>query len=108
LRTYSLSVIAVALFVMPCVAFGSEPTKASQSVYNTDILQARTSKNLTKADIAWHAVNTYGWDCEEVVSKGKPAKDGSYVITCSNGKKLRVFPRPGKHPRITNLEGTYR
>ena len=26
-------------------------------------------EGLTKADISWHAVNTYGWDCEEVISK---------------------------------------
>lgn len=84
---------------------GAEPTKASQSVYERDIRRAITSEGLTQADLAWHALNTYGWDCEEVINRDPPMKDDSYLITCSNGKKLRVYPRRGQHPRITNVIG---
>jgi hypothetical protein len=41
---------------------GQEPTKASESEYNEDITKATTSYGLTKADLAWHANNTFGWD----------------------------------------------
>jgi hypothetical protein len=83
------------------------PTKASQSSYNQNIFLATTSKNLSHADLAWHATNTYGWNCSEVVDRS--SSYGSYfTITCSNGKKLRVYPRTDQHPRITNLTGDYR
>ncbi len=82
------------------------PTRASQSPYNQDIRKATTSTNLTKADLAWHAVNTYGWDCEEVLNRDQQAGN-FFVITCANGTKLRVYPRRGKHPRITNINGNY-
>ena len=106
IRYYSMT--AIVFFLMAFSSWSAEPTKAKQSVYETDIRKATTSNNLTKADLAWHALNTYGWDCEEVVSKGELTKDKYYEITCSSGKKLRVYPRNGKHPRITNSEGTYK
>ncbi len=90
------------------IACFAEPTKAVQSSYGQDIRRATTSEGLTKADLAWHALNTYGWDCDEVVNRGAPTRDGYYVITCSSGKKLRVYPRPGQHPRITNIDGGYK
>ena len=99
---------AVAVFVLPVWARSAEPTKASQSSYEKDIRKATTSESLTKADLAWHAMNTFGWDCEEVVSKEELTKDGYFIITCSSGKKLRVYPRQGQHPRITNIDGTYK
>lgn len=84
----------------------SSLTKASQSSYNKNVFSATTSYGLTKADLAWHALNTYGWSCSEVVSVG--SNQGSYyVITCSNGTKLRVYPRSDAHPKITNINGTY-
>jgi hypothetical protein len=86
----------------------AEPSKASESVYNIDIRRATTSENLTNADIAWHAINTYGWNCKEVISRGKMTSEGFYVVGCSSGKSLRVYPRPGKHPKITNSQGTYK
>ena len=98
----------IGLLVFPFWASGAEPTKASQSVYDRDIRQATTSEGLTKADLAWHALKTYGWDCEEVVSRGSPTAQGYYVITCRSGTKLRVYPRNGQHPRITNILGTYK
>ena len=101
-------VVVAALLIIPYVAWGSEPTKASQSAYEKDIRKATTSEGLTKADLAWHALNTYGWDCEEIISKDPPTKDGYFVITCSNGTKLRVYPRKNKNPRITNIKGTYK
>ncbi|MFV8632214.1 hypothetical protein ACNRDB_22430 [Ralstonia pseudosolanacearum] len=73
-----------------------------------DIRRATTSEGLTKADLAWHALNTYGWDCEEVIKQDNPTEGGYYVITCSSGKKLRVYPRPQRHPRITNINGGYK
>lgn len=84
-----------------------EPTKAIESSYNIDIRKATTSVNLTKADLAWHAVNTYGWDCEEVVSKDELNSDGYFCIKCSSGLKLHVYPRQGQHPKITNESGGY-
>jgi hypothetical protein len=83
-----------------------EPTRASESVYNRDVRKATTSRGLTNADIAWHAVNTYGWDCNEVVSR-QPQSGEFYVVTCSNGTQLRVYPRSDAHPRITNMQGEY-
>lgn len=91
-----------------CITNSAEPTKAVQSVYEHDIRRATTSEGLTKADIAWHAVNTYGWDCEEVVKQDTPTRDGDFVVTCSSGKRLRVYPRPQQHPRITNISGDYK
>ena len=101
-------VVVVALLIMTYAAWGVEPTKASQSSYEKDIRKATTSDGLTNADLAWHALNTYGWDCEEVISKNEPTKEGYFVITCSSGTKLRVYPRKNKHPRITNIKGTYK
>lgn len=92
----------------PVLCIGAEPTKAVQSRYEQDIRLATTSEGLTKADLAWHALNTYGWDCEEVTKQDLPLKDGYYVITCSSGTKLRVYPRPQQHPRITNSNGDYK
>lgn len=104
--TQVLSAVAVAV-TMSAVSAG-EPTRASQSVYEGDISQARTSENLTLADLAWHAKNTYGWPCEEVDSRGTATAEGYFVITCKGGARLRVYPRPNQHPRITNLRGTYK
>lgn len=84
---------------------GVEPTKAEQSSYNSDISQATTSSNLSKADLAWHAQNTYGWDCEEVVSREDMTTDDYFFITCSSGKKLRVYLRQSQHPKIMNESG---
>jgi hypothetical protein len=102
-----MALIALILSLLSIDALPGEPTKASESVYNRDLLKATTSEGLTKADLAWHAVNTYGWDCGEVVLKAEPTKEGYFVITCSNGIQLRVYPRKGKHPRITNIKGGY-
>jgi hypothetical protein len=83
-----------------------EPTKASQSKYNQNMSAAYTSYGLTKADLAWHAVNTYGWNCPEVLFLS-PQTDAYYLITCSNDTLLRVYPRPNQHPKITNMHGGY-
>ena len=80
---------------------------ASQSEYNRDITKATTSEGLSNADLAWHALNTYGWDCDQVVSRESTGPDGFYAITCSSGLRLRVYPRPGQHPKITNERGGY-
>ncbi|MDO8347237.1 MAG: hypothetical protein Q7S85_05015 [Rugosibacter sp.] len=103
MRTIAASVLLVASTIA-----AAEPTKASQSVYEKDIRKATTSQGLTKADLAWHALNTYGWDCEEVTAQEAQTKEGYFVITCSSGKKLRVYPRQGQHPKITNIKGTYK
>jgi hypothetical protein len=68
------------------------------------IANAYTSYGLSNADLAWHAKNTYGWNCNSVVRKA-PQTGGFYFITCGNGKRLRVYPRANKHPRITNENG---
>lgn len=105
-----LFILTIILFFSSCgnsTEKKEELTKAIESTYNTDIRKATTSVGLTKADIAWHAVNTYGWDCDEVVSKDEMNSDGYFCIECSSGLKLRVYPRQGQHPRITNLNGGY-
>jgi hypothetical protein len=102
-----ISQLGFILLVMPCCALAGEPTKASESVYNRNILLATTSDGLTKADLAWHAERTYGWDCAEVFSKGTVTKDGYFVIKCSSGKSFRVYPRDGKHTTITNMKGGF-
>lgn len=85
-----------------------EQTKAVESSYNQNIREATTSHGLSKADLSWHALNTYGWDCPEVISENDKNSDGYFIIECSSGKKLRVYPRPNKHPKITNIDGGYR
>lgn len=96
------------VLILSSTSIFAEPTKATQSSYEQDIRHATTSEGLTKADLAWHALNTYGWDCDEVISRDAPTRDGYFVITCSSGKKLRVYPRPHQHPRITNFDGDYK
>jgi hypothetical protein len=97
--------MAFSLLVASC-GRGAEPTRASESKYNEDISRANTSAGLTNADLAWHATNTFGWDCAEVVDRGQSIGD-HFVITCSSGLQLRVYPRPGQHPRVTNMSGAY-
>lgn len=96
-------------FVSALSACGNEPepTKVEQSPYNKDIRLATTSNGLSKADLAWHAQNTYGWDCAQVTSQGEITSEGYFYIECSSGKKLRAYPRNGQHPKITNETGGY-
>jgi hypothetical protein len=90
----------------PLKSSGAQPTKANESIYEKSVLQATTSDRLTNADLAWHALNTYGWDCEEVVRRDEQKGD-YFMITCKNGKRLRVYPREGQHPVIRNARGGY-
>jgi len=108
-RVTGFLLLATAFVVLglAAYAFAEEPRKANESAYNTDSRKANTSEGLTKADLAWHATHTYGWDCSEVVSKGAPTLDGYFIITCANGTKLRVYPRKQRQPRITNIKGGY-
>ena len=102
-------------------------TKATESRYNdmnpADYYTEMNSNDLEYADIAWHAQNTYGWNCSEVTNldepvstSGKELKDsylisqivGTYSIaTCSSGVKLRVYPRTDTYPIITNINGGF-
>ena len=89
-------------YLKPLQASDGEPTKALDSKLNlNNISGISTSEGLSKADLAWHAINTYGLDCDEVISKGKITEEGYFLITCSSGKELRVYPRNGRHPNIT-------
>ena len=101
-----LVLLAVVLVVFVVRSGDDELTKASQSSYNQNYTKAHTSHGLSNADIAWHAQNTYGWDCSEVVDRGSD-QGGYFHITCKNGTRLRVYPRHSAHPKITNLRGTY-
>jgi len=82
-------------------------SKYSKMPLGEAIKAAYTSENLTNADLAWHAVNTYGWDCNQVTSRGK-FNGEYYVISCSSGLKLRVYPRKGMHPSIRNINGGWK
>lgn len=90
-----------------CGVVSAEPTKATDSTYETDISGAHTSQNLTKADLAWHALNTYGWMCPEVIDEKSVPGEKYTVITCADGLKLRVYRRPDAHPIIRNMKGGY-
>lgn len=84
----------------------SNLTRADQSSYNQNPSLATTSLGLSRADLAWHAVNSYSWDCPEVLDVG--SNSGSYyIITCANGTKLRVYPHLAGRPHITDLNGRY-
>ena len=96
------------MVLLALTSSAGEPTKASESEYEKYIYKATTSEGLSKADLAWHAKNTYGWHCDEVVSREPQGSEGYFVITCNSGTKLRVYPRAGKHPRITNIQGSYK
>jgi len=105
--TIGMMIVLSAVLLLHACGDRKEPTKAVQSSYNEDIREATASQGLTKADLAWQAQNTYGWDCAEVVSKGEMTPNGYFFIECSSGEKLRVYPRTGKHPKITNAGGGY-
>jgi len=116
--------IMIVFFLFSGILISKELTKASQSKYNNNIRLATTSENLSKADLAWHAQNTYGWDCSEVVqvnnkyikTNGKELKNDSiknelkgyyYVITCSSKKQYRAYPRKNYYPVISNINGGF-
>lgn len=102
--SYSVAQVQVA----PVQASPSrEATKAEDSEFNHDLSHAHSSRNLTKADLAWHALNTYGWDCSEVVAEKQQPTEKYSVITCSSGLKLRVYLRSDAHPIIRNMKGGY-
>lgn len=111
--------------VLESIDKNKEPTRALESKLSLDNPKSvNTSENLSKADLSWHAIATYGWDCNEVLKKGgvKTIKDGDlyiessagqikgeyYEIVCSSGLRLKVFPRKNAHPLITNIEGDFR
>jgi hypothetical protein len=89
-------------YLKPLQASVGEPTKALDSKLSLNNRSSiSTSEGLSKADLAWHAINTYGLDCAEVIAKSKTTKEGYFLITCSNGKELRIYLRNGQHPYIT-------
>lgn len=119
--------ILLLLMLKGCISTSdnTQRTTVEESRYNTmspaDYHKEMKSENLEYADIAWHAKNTYGWDCDEIVdmsqpisTSGRELKDpaliseivGNYSIaTCSSGLKLRVYPRRDSYPIITNING---
>lgn len=102
-------------------------TRADESRYNemnpADYYKEMKSENLEYSDIAWHAKNTYGWDCSEIVKMGEPISTngrelrsadlissikGTYQVAyCSSGLELRVYPRYNTYPVITNINGGF-
>jgi hypothetical protein len=101
---YSVAQVAVAP-IQPSIP--KESTRAEDSEFNHDLSHAHSSRNLSKADLAWHALNTYGWDCSEVIAEQQPPTEKYSVITCSSGLKLRVYRRSDAHPIIRNMKGGY-
>ena len=111
----------------PNDTYKNNNTNMNDSVYNTmspsDYHSEMKSENLQYADVAWHAQNTYGWNCSEIVNigeaiqtSGRELKDsylisqikGNYSIaTCSSGLKLRIYPRYNTYPIITNINGGF-
>lgn len=86
----------------------AELTRADESAFDHDFSNINSSRNLSKADLAWHAVNSFGWDCEEVVDQQFPPGLKYSVITCGNGLKLRVYPRKDAFPVIRDMKGHFR
>jgi len=82
-----------------------EPTvvgRASDSQLNQNVL----STSMSDDDIAWHAVNTYGWDCDTLIDIDRTLRpDHFFMVTCASGQRLRVYPRDNQHPKITNRFG---
>ena len=105
--------------------YSSDTTHKRESRYNTmspaDYHKEMKSINLQYADVAWHAQNTYGWNCAEIINMGNPINTngqelrqanliseikGYYnVATCTSGVQLRVYPRKDSYPIITNING---
>ena len=62
-----------------------EPTKASESSLNENMRELAindelSSGGLNKADLAKYAQDTYGWDCDEVISVDKKLNpDDEYI-----------------------------
>ncbi|WP_414910944.1 hypothetical protein [Pseudomonas sp. IT-P44] len=106
-KTFSSYSVAQAQVAPVQTSPAKEATKAEDSEFNHDLSHAHSSRNLSKADLAWHALNTYGWDCSEVISEHQPAAEKFSVITCSSGLKLRVYRRSDAHPIIRNMKGGY-
>lgn len=104
---YAVGIFAVLAVLITSCNDSNNQTKASESAYNRNIKKAYTSKNMSNADLAWHARNTYAWDCSEVVKKEQKTDKPYFFIECGNGTRLRVYPRPGKHPKITNSDGGF-
>lgn len=107
-----------------------EPTKASESRLNETMHDLATqgkltSDGLTKADIAYWALNSYGYDCEEVksVKNVNYDKDRGFQylfendidmngfvkgyktfvykdVTCTSGTKLKLYKRVDNYPYI--------
>jgi len=108
LKKYIACMFLTVSFITPAIAGGHvSESKYSKMPLGQAIKAAYISENLTNADIAWHAINTYGWDCEEVTSKGS-FNGEYYVVTCSTGLKLRVYPRKNMHPSIRNINGGWK
>jgi len=85
----------------------AELTRADQSLYNTQPQKANTSQNLSKADLAWHASKTFGFDCPEVV-KHKPMLGSHHsIITCSTGARLKVHPLSDSRPVMTLVVNSF-
>lgn len=97
------------------VGFLGPPLEAERGHYRNarigfhDLASLRTSHGLSSADVAWHAVNTYGWPCENVIARESTSRHGAdYLLTCSNGTRLLEYSRADAHPRITNIDGNYK
>ena len=94
-----LAIIAVGL--RNVVSNNAEsPQKASESRFVNNPSAANTSRDLSKADVAWHVKNTYGFYCNEVVERRLPSDEDYYTVKCANGNRFKVFTRYKKHPII--------
>jgi len=80
--------------------------RASASNMGERIDRQNSSYGLTYDDIAWHAVNSYGYDCPVITARqAMNEREGFYLITCESGDRLRVYPRDNQHPKITGQFG---
>ena len=98
-NTGFLKLLAIIIVVFIAYSYIVD-TPEWKSRFNQSDLGQTTSTGLSYTELASHAVFTYGFDCDMVVSHGEMTHAGYYTVTCSSGVILRVYPRRGELPEI--------
>ncbi|TWI57447.1 hypothetical protein IQ22_00663 [Pseudomonas duriflava] len=93
----------VAAVIATCLALPvhADLTRAEQSFFNAHPDWSNTSQNLSKADLAWHAVNTFGFNCPEVIKEKRILGSHHSIIICNTGTRVRVHPVINDKPLMT-------
>lgn len=108
-----VGIFAIALMLIDHMLFSNAMNNVFKDLHRIVDSSGGGSSRITMADnaglsneeLAWHARNNYGWDCDEIILRSDMSSAGYYSATCSNGRILRVYPRGYAAPRITNMSG---